>query len=252
MSARRSTRDTAVFVAVAVGVGCFLGPANLAMAYSYGPESQAEWLGWPDYCKAGYLASDWSVGSPFKGRMPEAQIRQIRASHDTLVGIPGPHHFCMAMLYVGRAKGMNQKGKYTDTLKMAVGDFEYSYSRMRTSAPMYSLVAAYYGMALNGLGKRNEAIQMWNRGINTQPRARESYLAMAESLLAEKRPKEALDVLLRYEALKEYDTPDAEYFLGHTYFELKQYDKAREHADKAYRLGYPFPGLRNKLERVGR
>tara|TARA_R110001583_G_scaffold195457_1_gene373804 strand:+ start:4509 stop:4862 length:354 start_codon:yes stop_codon:yes gene_type:complete len=115
---------------------------------------------------------------------------------------------------------------------------------------MYSLLTAYYGMALDGLGRRDEALQMWNRGINSQPKARESYLAMAEALLSEKRPKDALDVLLRYEAQKEYDTPDGEYFLGHTYFELKQYDKAREHADKAYRLGYPFPGLRNKLERL--
>jgi hypothetical protein len=57
-------------------------------------------------------------------------------------------------------------------------------------------------------------------------------------------------VLLRYEDAKEDDAADAEAFLSHTYMELGMFDKAREHADKAYQLGYPLPGLRNKIERL--
>ena len=117
---------------------------------------------------------------------------------------------------------------------------------------MYSLITAYYGTALYRQGKRQEANAMWDKGMQAKPKARESYLAKAEILIAEKKNREALDVLLKYEKAKEADYADAEYFLGHVYFELKQYDKAREHADKAYKLGYPFPGLRKKLERIGK
>ena len=46
------------------------------------------------------------------------------------------------------------------------------------------------------------------------------------------------------------EAPDAEAFLSYTYIELGMYDKAREHADNAYRLGYPLPGLRNKIDRL--
>ncbi len=54
------------------------------------------------------------------------------------------------------------------------------------------------------------------------------------------------------EALKRNpDHPEAWYNLGLAHFALKQYDKAEEAARKAYALGYPLPGLREKLRRVG-
>jgi tetratricopeptide (TPR) repeat protein len=42
------------------------------------------------------------------------------------------------------------------------------------------------------------------------------------------------------------------YNLGLAYLETKQYDLANEHAQRAYALGASLPGLRNKLERVGK
>jgi len=39
--------------------------------------------------------------------------------------------------------------------------------------------------------------------------------------------------------------------IGLAYFELKQYAEAKENARKAYELGYPTAGLRNKLISVG-
>lgn len=41
------------------------------------------------------------------------------------------------------------------------------------------------------------------------------------------------------------------YNLGLAYFDLKEYDKALVSARAAYRLGFPLPGLRNKLKRAG-
>lgn len=45
---------------------------------------------------------------------------------------------------------------------------------------------------------------------------------------------------------------EAHYNLGLVYFELKDYAQARQHAESAYALGHPLPGLRNKLKSVGR
>lgn len=41
------------------------------------------------------------------------------------------------------------------------------------------------------------------------------------------------------------------YNLGLAYFDVKDYAKALESAHAAYRLGFPLPGLKNKLQRVG-
>lgn len=42
------------------------------------------------------------------------------------------------------------------------------------------------------------------------------------------------------------------YNLGLAYFELKRYDQALEMAHSAYALGFPLPGLKNKLKSVGK
>ncbi len=41
------------------------------------------------------------------------------------------------------------------------------------------------------------------------------------------------------------------YNIGLAHFELKQYAEAKDNAHKAYDMGYPSPGLRNKLGSVG-
>lgn len=60
-------------------------------------------------------------------------------------------------------------------------------------------------------------------------------------------------------ALKEYkvsekiqpNSADLQYNLGLLYFDRKEYAIAKEHAIKAYKLGYPLPGLRKKLSSIG-
>lgn len=47
------------------------------------------------------------------------------------------------------------------------------------------------------------------------------------------------------------DASDAHYNLGLVYLEMKQYDKAREHAQAAYAAGYPLTGLKNRLAKAG-
>lgn len=42
------------------------------------------------------------------------------------------------------------------------------------------------------------------------------------------------------------------YNLGLAYVEIKEYDKALQYAHVAYGLGFPLPGLRNRLERAGK
>jgi hypothetical protein len=45
---------------------------------------------------------------------------------------------------------------------------------------------------------------------------------------------------------------NAHYNLGLAYVELKDYDSALVHAQRAYALGFPLPGLRNVLQKAGK
>jgi hypothetical protein len=48
------------------------------------------------------------------------------------------------------------------------------------------------------------------------------------------------------------DDANVQYNLGLAYFEMKDYDLALKHARRAYDLGFALPGLRRKLEAVGK
>lgn len=47
------------------------------------------------------------------------------------------------------------------------------------------------------------------------------------------------------------DDRNVHYNLGLLYFDDKNYDKAKEHAKRAYDLGFPLEGLKKKLKSVG-
>ena len=47
------------------------------------------------------------------------------------------------------------------------------------------------------------------------------------------------------------ESAEINYNAGLLYVDLKQYDRAVEVAEKAYELGHPLPGLRNRLKRLG-
>jgi len=51
---------------------------------------------------------------------------------------------------------------------------------------------------------------------------------------------------------READNPNLYYNLGLVYFDLKEYANALENAHRAYELGAVLPGLRNKLQAVGK
>jgi tetratricopeptide (TPR) repeat protein len=64
------------------------------------------------------------------------------------------------------------------------------------------------------------------------------------------RHQDALNALRDADRLIPEDE-NVQYNLGLVYFDLKDYDHSLEHAKRAYKLGFPLPGLKRKLQQVG-
>ena len=209
--------------------------------------SAVEFMVLPEFCRSALAGSSYAAGVPFDYGSRRG-VAAPQGGNSTLgVGIPGGHHFCMGLVYLNRA-GRGTNGAYAG----AVQEFTYSQTRMEMDSPSYSYVNAYLGRALYRSGKRSYAMKVWAEAISVQPQGRDSYLAMAEALLSERRPQDALEVLQKFDQVKDVEYADAEHFMAQAYFELKRYDEAKLHLDKAYSLGYPVFGLREKLKRVGK
>lgn len=63
--------------------------------------------------------------------------------------------------------------------------------------------------------------------------------------------QQALTQYLKAESM-DPESSEIHYNLGLVYFDLKDYDASVQHAEKAYKLGYPLAGLRKKLMAAGK
>lgn len=91
----------------------------------------------------------------------------------------------------------------------------------------------------------------FDKAIAINPRVSSTYVLKGIYQARFDRPKLAVESFKA--ALEiEPDSVNAHYNLGLSYFDLKDYARSNEHAQKAYALGVPLPGLRNKLQAVGR
>lgn len=94
---------------------------------------------------------------------------------------------------------------------------ECYFNRAIRMAPDDGAVRAEYGNYLSGLGQTEKAFGMYREAAEIEPQ-----------------------------------NATINYNLGLAYLKKKDYDQAAVYAHKAYALGFPLPGLKNKLTEVGK
>jgi tetratricopeptide (TPR) repeat protein len=87
--------------------------------------------------------------------------------------------------------------------------------------------------------------------IKRNPEIGQTYLLYGIHLHRKRQLEQAVKAYQRAVELAP-GSVSAHYNLGLAYVDLKQYDLANQHAQASYRLGAYTPGLRNKLEKVGK
>ncbi len=228
-----------------VSVAVFLGLGSLCtQSIATDNITDAELLAIPSWCQDAFRKSDYIEKMAPKMGFSSPSVTGGGGKSASSLQIPGGHHTCAGMVEFNRAK--RGKGSYT----IAAGEFNYSFSRMSPGHPSLSFVASHLGRALYMSGKRQQGVDVWRSAIGAQPAQRESYLALAEALLDAGRNEDALNVMLEFDKAKDREYADAEQFMAQTYFKLKQYEKAKSHAEKALQLGYPFTGLMEKIRKM--
>lgn len=91
----------------------------------------------------------------------------------------------------------------------------------------------------------------FDRALRFQPRDPNMHLLFGIYYQQMRKLDDALDQYRLAEAMQP-GSSEVQYNMGLVYFEQKQYDEAAARARRAYELGYPLPGLKNKLKSVGR
>lgn len=147
-----------------------------------------------------------------RGKGPE--VTKVASDIDyTLRAFPNHHKALDAMARLHIREGTNDLSRRYNSVNYSM---ECYFERATRFRPRDGNVRLIQGIYFYRLGNYDEAIE---------------HMSAATSLM----PK----------------SPEAHYNLGLTYLKTKDYDSARTNAQRAYALGHPLPGLRNKLRRVG-
>ncbi len=91
----------------------------------------------------------------------------------------------------------------------------------------------------------------FERAIRFQPDDGAAYATYGSYLLSSGRNAEAQKMFNTAVELMPEDAT-INYNTGLVYFRMKDYDKANTYAQKAYKLGFPLPGLKNMLVTAGK
>jgi tetratricopeptide (TPR) repeat protein len=96
------------------------------------------------------------------------------------------------------------------------------------------------------------AAEAWfDKAIKLNPEVGQTYLLYGIHLHRKRQLEQAVKAYRRAIELAP-SSVNAHYNLGLAYVDLKQYDLANQHAQRSYQLGAYTPGLKNKLEKVGK
>lgn len=225
--------------------------APLARAYDF-TLTAAEWGTWPEYCQAKYVVTQVGKASPFRDRVPAEVIENSRLTVGEAVW-PSLHHGCAGLIWILRAERLRGKSQreHAFALDRAVAEAMYTLQRIPSSHPVHHKLRLILVQVEHHRGNTQKSFAMLDQLLVDVPGMAEAYSVYAAYLFRDQQFERAREVLQR--GLRDVPEPTAEmhYFLGLVLLRQKAYEEARTHAKEAYRLGYPLPGLRRRLQSLG-
>lgn len=209
-----------------------------------------EWASWPEYCRVQYSWVNAGFEFQYGGRYPNDTVDLWRRTvgDNTFTGM---HHWCASLHFLNRARSEPEPKMRNFELNRASEDAMFSFLRADPASPVYPDMAVTVAQIREAMGKPDEAVEVLQRGIDAQPRRAEAYVVLALLDRQQHRLADARDVLKRADGVMGGKSAEVQYNLGLITLEIGDAESAHANAVTAYSLGYPLPGLKNKLRKVG-
>lgn len=219
-------------------------------AYEFVPTA-LEWAAWPGYCKARYVTVPVGEASKYAFEVSRSDIDYWRSALGERNYIH-VHHFCAGLSWLGRARLASTENERRFALERALEECTYTYIRIERTSIVFPEVAAGLARVAQQQGKFDDAESYLQSAINAQPDRVQPYVAMAIFLRSRARIEDGIRVLNVAEQAIGSESAELHYQLGLLNLEAGHIDEALARARRAYDLGYPLPGLRNRLTALGR
>jgi tetratricopeptide (TPR) repeat protein len=223
---------------------------GLAYAYDFKPTS-SEFSSWPSYCQARYVTLPIGEDSPWAANISRAQINSARLQLGANV-FEYVHHYCAGMMWLRRARVERDQAKRALDLKTARIETLFTYNRLPSGTPMRAPVLINLASITEAMGDGEGAVELLEQAIEAAPDEAAAYLELGIIYRKRGQLDKAREALLRGDAAVGGESAEIHYNLGLLLIEMNDLDGAEQEARRAYALGHPLPGLKNKLLRLGR
>jgi tetratricopeptide (TPR) repeat protein len=239
----RLARALAIFLLLSAAM-----PTTFADGWGFVPTA-LDWQTWPMYCRVQYSYINHTAND-YGRYYSDSEIASWRSviGEKTFIAL---HHYCAAMIFIRQWKAETNPQNKKYLLGRALDDGEFSYVRTDSSSIVYPSVASVLAQAKFANGNTQEAIDMLRRAIDAQPKSFPAYATLSQHYRSEHDLPMALKVLGEADAATQGQDAEVQYNLGLLNLESGNTDAAVENARRAYALGYPLPGLKTKLAKLG-
>jgi tetratricopeptide (TPR) repeat protein len=248
--ARARPQRHAAVLAFGLFAAALLGGRPAHAAWDFEPTA-LEWQSWPLYCRVQYSWVNAGFEFQYGGTIPNDVVDDWRRTIGDYT-FTGMHHWCASIHFLNRARVETAPLMRDFVLRRAWEDAMFSFSRAETQSPVFPNMAVTVAQIRQEMGKPDEAEAALKRSIDAQPSRAEPYVMLAMIKRKAKKLPEALAVMKQADDVAHGQSAEIQYNLGLINLEIGDKDAAVANAKKAYGLGYPLPGLKNKLRKLGR
>lgn len=215
-------------------------------AYDFVP-TDAEWIAWPDYCKARYITLPVGENTKWASELSAVNVVLARKKigEDTFTHV---HHYCAGVTWLNRA---NQEVVSSERLKFyrnAISEISYVLERVDHRQPIASGIIIKIAQAYEGINELSIAEKFYREAVDLHKDNGSAYASLANFLRKNKRFNEAKKILLDGDFLTEETSMDINIVMAHLLIDMGDNVQAAVYAKKGYKMGYPLPGLKKKLE----
>lgn len=213
--------------------------------------SEEEFLAWPAYCQSRYSSLEPGQRQAFSRDFPKAVIEQERARIGQAT-FDRVHHWCAGMVWLSRARLETNPALRDFKLNEAMREVKFTLEGLPEDSPVMPALLVTLGSVCQEQRNDSCALEKFSAAIAARPSDPLPYSALA--LLHRKRKEMDLarDILMRGDKASQGQSAELKYNLGLVLLEMGDVNGALEQAHLAYAGGYPLPGLKNKLKRLGR
>ena len=234
---------------VLLAVALLSGWPSVSLGFNFKPTT-AEWEAWSPLCKARYSISRAADGTNFAGAVPAYTVEEWKAQMGEYVW-SHMHHYCAGLAFQFSARQEYDRNKKAEMLRRAASEADYTRRRLEPGMPLFTTTTIAMASISLDRGQVARAESLLKEAISAAPSEPNGYVALASVYQREGKMVLARDTLLTGDSATEGASAEIAYNLGLVSLELGDKEAARAYAERAYRMGYPLPGLRRKLAAVG-